>query len=95
MDILTAARTLRPGTAWVLQGSVLSQAIDGTPRVTVPSKEELDTCMAKEAHVELRRAAYPPIGDQLDAIWKGPDHPDFIAMKEQVDAIKARFPKGA
>ncbi len=42
-------------------------------------------------YTELRRANYPSVGDQLDAIWKG--SADFDAMKVQVVAVKAKFPK--
>jgi len=42
---------------------------------------------------ELRAAAYPPIGDQLDAMWKGGD--EQAAMKETILAVKAEFPKEA
>ena len=40
---------------------------------------------------ELRAAAYPPIGDQLDAMWKGGE--DEAAMHETILAVKAEFPK--
>lgn len=39
----------------------------------------------------LRRAAYPPLRDQLDAMWKGGEAAE--AMREQIAAVKARFPK--
>ena len=39
----------------------------------------------------LRANAYPPIGDQLDAIWKGGDAE--VAMREMVLAVKAQYPK--
>lgn len=44
----------------------------------------------------LRKAEYPPIGDQLDAIWKtlnptaGSPGADMLAI---VDAIKTKYPK--
>jgi len=38
-----------------------------------------------------RRAEYPSIGDQLDALWKGGD--DAAAMLEQVMAVKSKYPK--
>ena len=38
-----------------------------------------------------RAAAYPPIGDQLDALWKGGDA--AAAMLAQVQAVKAKYPK--
>ena len=43
------------------------------------------------AYKEVRRAAYPEIGDQLDAIWKGGD--DQEAMKVIVDRVKSDNPK--
>ena len=41
----------------------------------------------------LRAAAYPPIGDQLDALWKGGAAAE--EMLTQIQAVKARYPKGA
>lgn len=38
-----------------------------------------------------RAAAYPPIGDQLDALWKGGDA--AAEMLAQVQAVKAAYPK--
>ena len=40
---------------------------------------------------ELRAAAYPPVGDQLDAMWKGGDAE--AAMLSVINAVKAEFPK--
>ena len=40
---------------------------------------------------ELRAAAYPPVGDQLDAMWKGGE-PE-AAMKQIILDVKAEFPK--
>ncbi len=40
---------------------------------------------------ELRQRAYPPIGDQLDAIWKG-GQPE-ADMKLIIDGVKATHPK--
>lgn len=41
----------------------------------------------------LRAAAYPPVGDQLDAMWKGGD--EQAAMHETILAVKAEYPKTA
>jgi hypothetical protein len=38
-----------------------------------------------------RAAEYPPIGDQLDALWKGGDA--AAEMLAQVQAVKAKYPK--
>lgn len=38
-----------------------------------------------------RAAEYPPIGDQLDALWKGGDA--AAEMLAKVQAVKAKYPK--
>ena len=38
-----------------------------------------------------RASEYPPIGDQLDALWKGGD--EAAAMLAKVQAVKAKYPK--
>lgn len=47
-------------------------------------------------YAEKRRAEYPPIGDQLDTIWKAlastPNPPPMLA---QIQAIKSKYPKPA
>lgn len=40
---------------------------------------------------QLRAAAYPAIGDQLDAIWKGGEAE--VEMLTQILAVKTRYPK--
>lgn len=40
---------------------------------------------------ELRAKAYPPIGDQLDALWKGGE-PE-ATMQQAILAVKAKYPK--
>lgn len=48
-------------------------------------------------YAEARRAEYPPIGDQLDALWKALSTTDLppaaAAMLAEVLAVKERFPK--
>jgi len=44
----------------------------------------------KEYRVK-RRAEYPPLEDQLDAIWKGGE--DMEAMRQQIMAIKEKYSK--
>jgi len=47
---------------------------------------------AAMTYADKRRRSYPPIGDQLDALWKGGD--DAAAMKVIVDKVKSDNPKG-
>ena len=44
------------------------------------------------AYIAKRQAEYPPIGDQLDALWKGGDA--AAEMLAKVQAVKAKYPKG-
>ena len=43
------------------------------------------------AYKAKRVAEYPPIGDQLDALWKGGDA--AVEMLAKVQAVKAKYPK--
>jgi hypothetical protein len=45
------------------------------------------------AYIAKRAAEYPPIGDQLDALWKGGAEAE--AMLAKVQAVKNKYPKGA
>jgi len=47
--------------------------------------------LARTKYQRDRAAEYPPIGDQLDALWKGGDA--ATAMLAQVQAVKAKYPK--
>ena len=60
-------------------------------------RDEAEAQAEKDAYdnapfTEKRRRSYPPIGDQLDALWKGGD--DAAAMKVIVDKVKSDNPKG-
>ena len=50
-----------------------------------------DAALAAVAYKKVRREAYPVIGDQLDALWKGGDAQ--AAMKVIVDKVKSDNPK--
>jgi len=41
----------------------------------------------------LRRTAYPAIGDQLDAFWKGVDSDAYAQMLAKIQAVKTQYPK--
>ena len=40
-----------------------------------------------------RRSEYPSIGDQLGAIAKGLDSPEYLEILAKIDAVKAKYPK--
>jgi hypothetical protein len=50
-----------------------------------------DAAKAAVAYKGVRRAAYPDVRDQLDALWKGGDAQ--AAMKVIVDKVKSDNPK--
>jgi hypothetical protein len=53
----------------------------------------LEQQYATDAYKRNRLAEYPPIGDQLDALWKGGDA--AAEMLTKVQAVKVKYPKGA
>jgi hypothetical protein len=55
--------------------------------------EEAITIAISNSYINKRVAEYPPIGDQLDALWKGGAEAE--AMLAKVQAVKAKYPKGA
>ena len=50
-----------------------------------------DAARVAVAYKQARREAYPEVGDQLDALWKGGDAQ--AAMKVIVDKVKSDNPK--
>ncbi len=60
-----------------------------------PSEEELQSAWESVQALEyrvLRRAEYPSIGDQLDALFKAGVFPSDMAARLQ--AVKDKYPKG-
>jgi hypothetical protein len=67
---------------------------------TQPTQSEIDAEIIRLASVynaqeyaRKREFEYPPIGDQLDALWKGGDA--ATEMLAKVQAVKTKYPKGA
>ena len=72
-----------------------------TREVTDPLTSETKTVPIEKSEIvrpdipdyyAKRRAEYPSLGDQLDALWKGGDAQ--TAMQAQIAAVKAKYPKG-
>lgn len=55
-------------------------------------KSAVQAYIDANAYKEKRLAEYPPIGDQLDALWKGGDAASEMLAK--VQAVKIKYPKG-
>lgn len=47
----------------------------------------------ERSYAEARRAEYPSIEDQLDALWKGGAEAE--ALRKRVQAVKAKHPKAS
>lgn len=87
-DIVKALSVLRPGAAY----TVNDEKIEWLDQVQVqPSESEMEAAVAATAYQEQRRREYPPIPDQLDALWKG--GADADEMKKKILAVKAKYPK--
>ena len=52
---------------------------------------KIDAAKPLPTYDEQRRQAYPPVQEQLDALWKG--GVDESAMRSRILAIKGRYPK--
>lgn len=69
----------------------IEDPIDGDIVIDI-AKEEI-VCPDNPDYYALRRAEYPPIGDQIGAMWKGLDSPEYIAILQQIQDIKDKYPK--
>ena len=94
----TALQNLRPGALWELVDEDYDKLYWKDPTQTKPTKSEVEAEARRIAeewnnteYQRHRAKEYPPIGDQLDALWKG----GAIAeeMLARVQAVKAQYPK--
>lgn len=67
-------------------------AYDADGNEVAYDKAAVQAYVDAHAYIAKRASEYPPIGDQLDALWKGGAEAE--AMLAKVQAVKARFPKG-
>lgn len=94
-----AIRNTHPSIAKIVYNDPI-EAFDASEKpVTIDDKlvaaeiAALEAAEAKVAYRALRAKAYPPVGDQLDAFWKGGQ--EYAAMKAAIDKVKADYPKPA
>ena len=89
----TAIRNTHP-TVVSINAEIDATDAQGQPVVLDEAKiaAEITKLQAAHAATQYRRdRVYPPIGDQLDAIWKG--GAAEAAMLAAVLAVKAKYPK--
>ena len=97
--IAQALVKLRPGSSWEVIGDDVYENINWKDTVqSKPTKKEVEDKVAEliQARKDIqyqrdRRKEYPPIGDQLDALWKGGAEAE--AMLAKVQAVKTKYPK--
>ena len=98
MNIFKAILSLRPN-AKFYPASNLTDITWVDTEQTQPTEAEINAevarLQAKHEATEYQRqraSEYPPIGDQLDALWKGGDA--AAEMLAKVQAVKSKYPKG-
>ncbi len=67
------------------------EAFDQNDSPVVYDRAAVEAWLDPNAYKAKRVAEYPPIGDQLDALWKGGDA--AAEMLARVQAVKAKYPK--
>jgi len=90
-----ALQSLTPGAAWVLRGDDL-EWLD--TKQTRPTDAEIAAEVTRlqaeynaKEYARKRAPEYPPIGDQLDALFKAGAFPADMAAK--IQAVKDKYPK--
>jgi hypothetical protein len=95
MNKVNALQSLRPGAQWVLRGETLewldTEQVQPTEAEITAEVARLQAEYDAQAYARSRASEYPPIGDQLDALWKGGD--EAATMLAKVQAVKAKYPK--
>jgi hypothetical protein len=71
--------------------TVEAEAFDGQGNKVEIDLDAVNSWVDPNAYKAKRLAEYPPIGDQLDALWKGGDA--AAKMLAIVQAVKAKYPK--
>jgi len=60
---------------------------------TVDIQKDEIVCPSIPDYYALRRVEYPPIGEQLDAFWKGPDSQAYLDILQKIQHVKQKYPK--
>ena len=96
IDKANALQSLRPNAQWVLRGDDL-EWLDTNQ--TQPTEAEIQAEVTRlqaeydtQAYARSRVQEYPPIGDQLDALFKAGVFPADMAAA--IQAVKDKYPKG-
>ena len=99
IDFSKALNSLCPGAKFYVEGNIGNQNVVWLDEdVAQPTQPQIDAEITRLQNIQdateyqrSRAEKYPPIGDQLDALWKGGAFAE--AMLAQVMAVKAKYPK--
>ena len=99
IDLAKALRDLYPEKEWVWRGDTNDisglEWLDDSPKPTkeqlLSHKDLLIEKFNKDKYKRDRASEYPPIGDQLDALFHAGVFPDEMA--EKIQAVKDMYPK--
>jgi hypothetical protein len=96
IGIPDALVSLRPGAQWLMNGMSYSDLVWQDENQTQPTELEVLTEVARlkqqyenNLYQRQRAAEYPPVVDQLDAIFHG----GLEAWQAQIQAVKNKYPK--
>ena len=105
MRIIKAILKINPNAEVVIRGDDINTCeidwIKGTPipKADIEAKmNEMANEPEQSQYAELRRNAYPEIGDQLDMLWHSIDQDPQLKSKyfdfyEAIKAVKVKYPK--
>jgi hypothetical protein len=66
-------------------------AYDKDENIVTYNEATVQAYIDAHTYITKRQSEYPPIGDQLDALWKGGDA--AAEMLTKVQAVKTKYPK--
>lgn len=96
--IADALESLNPQSKWVIRENKYENIEWLSNEFEMPSKEEVEAEVARlqaeydaKEYARQRAPEYPPIGDQLDALFKAGAFPADMAAK--IQAVKDKYPK--
>ena len=95
--LVEAIRNVHPNCGFALDGDDLNNFTlsDGTAvdvNAVLDEYTKIETTYNSQAYARSRVQEYPPIGDQLDALFKAGVFPADMAAA--IQAVKDKYPKG-
>ena len=87
INLFSVIKKLNPSVV-TIRGDV---AYDANDNIVEYDKAAVDAYVGAHAYIDKRISEYPPIGDQLDALFKAGAFPADMAAK--IQAVKDKYPK--